>query len=121
MAYARHPSLRGDIRKAADGIATGLGWFSIGLGLIELLAPHTVSRSLGRQGHERIIRLYGAREIANGIGLLTARTVPHGSGAGWAAICSMRQRFWPAESPAMPAMTTCASPSLRSSASQRST
>ena len=73
MAYARHPSLRSDIRKTADGLASGLGWFSIGLGLVELLAPQVLTRRLGQEGHEPIMRLYGAREIANGIGLLAAR------------------------------------------------
>lgn len=72
MVYARHSSLRGNVRKTADNLASGLGWFSIGLGLVELLAPQMLTRRLGQQGHEQVMRLYGAREIANGIGLLTA-------------------------------------------------
>ncbi len=73
MVYARHPSLRRNARRTADGLASGLGWFSIGLGLVELLAPQVLTRRLGQEGHEPILRLYGAREIANGIGLLTSR------------------------------------------------
>ena len=72
MAHARHSSLRGNVRKTADNLASGLGWFSIGLGLVEMLAPQMLTRRLGQQGLEPVIRLYGAREIANGIGLLTA-------------------------------------------------
>jgi hypothetical protein len=73
MAYARHASLRSNARKTADSLASGLGWFSIGLGLVELLVPQLLTRRLGQEGREPIIRLYGAREIVTGIGLLTAR------------------------------------------------
>jgi hypothetical protein len=55
------------------GLAQGLGWFSIGLGLAELLAPHAVSRSLGLRGQEKLVASYGAREIATGIGILASR------------------------------------------------
>lgn len=72
MAHARR-SPRSNIRHTAEGVAAGLGWFSIGLGLVELLAPQVLTRRLGQQGHEPVLRLYGAREIANGIGLLAAR------------------------------------------------
>lgn len=72
MAYARRSSLRSNARSAADNLASGLGWFSIGLGLVELLAPQVLTRRLGQEGHETILRLYGAREIVNGIGLLAA-------------------------------------------------
>lgn len=55
------------------GLVQGLGWFSLGLGLAELLAPHAVSRSLGLRGQEKLIASYGAREIVTGIGILAAR------------------------------------------------
>ncbi|MFZ4410702.1 MAG: hypothetical protein ACOYOH_25385 [Paracraurococcus sp.] len=55
------------------GVARGLGWFSLGLGLTELLAPQLVTRSLGLRGQEKLIASHGAREIATGIGLLAAR------------------------------------------------
>jgi uncharacterized membrane protein len=51
--------------------ATGLGWFSIGLGLTELLAPEAVARLVGVHDHHALIRSLGAREIASGIGILT--------------------------------------------------
>ena len=59
-------------RTASDSVARGLGWFSIGLGLFELLAPRRLARAVGMQGRERLIRVYGAREITAGIGLLAA-------------------------------------------------
>ena len=52
---------------AADRIAKGLGWFSIGLGLAEILAPHQITRALGMQGSENLVRAYGFREIASGL------------------------------------------------------
>ncbi|WP_235907777.1 cyclase dehydrase [Siccirubricoccus phaeus] len=54
-------------------MARGLGWFSLGLGLVELLAPQAVSRTLGLRGQERLIAAYGAREVATGVGLLLSR------------------------------------------------
>ncbi|MBL6458261.1 cyclase dehydrase [Belnapia sp. T6] len=59
--------------RQARGLAQGLGWFSIGLGLVEVLAPHRVTRATGLEGHERLVASYGLREIATGIGLLTTR------------------------------------------------
>lgn len=58
---------------AAHGISTGLGWFSIGLGLAQVLAPGRVARPLGLQGHERLVQVCGLREIVCGIGVLTTR------------------------------------------------
>ncbi|MFC7476500.1 cyclase dehydrase [Dankookia sp. GCM10030260] len=55
------------------GLAQGLGWFSLGLGMAQLLAPHAVSRSLGLRGQERLVASYGAREIVTGIGILASR------------------------------------------------
>lgn len=56
--------------QAALRKARALGWFSIGLGVAELLAPRAVARATGLQGHEVLLRAYGLREIATGIGLL---------------------------------------------------
>ena len=53
--------------KPADRLGRALGWFSMGLGLTELLAPKTVTRWLGVEGNEGLVRAYGAREIASGI------------------------------------------------------
>lgn len=55
-------------------LAQGLGWFSLGLGLAELLAPRAVAKVAGLQGaHTGLIRLYGLREIASGVGIFSQR------------------------------------------------
>jgi hypothetical protein len=50
-----------------DRLGKGLGWFSLGLGLVELLAPDRITRALGMEGQEALVRAYGAREISSGI------------------------------------------------------
>lgn len=55
---------------SARTLARGLGWFSIGLGLAEVLMPGKLARFLGVPGNEGLIRACGAREIATGVGLL---------------------------------------------------
>ncbi|WP_181699030.1 cyclase dehydrase [Chthonobacter albigriseus] len=57
----------------AKRLARGLGWFSIALGALELLAPRRVGDALGMQHESGAIQAYGAREIASGIGILAAR------------------------------------------------
>src|SRR5947208_5187251 len=54
----------------AMALARGLGWFSIGLGLAEMLAPRMLSEQLGMEGKEPLLRFYGAREMAAGVGIL---------------------------------------------------
>jgi hypothetical protein len=58
--------------RRADSLARGLGWFSIGLGLAELLAPRAMARATGMKGGERVLQAYGLREIATGVALLKA-------------------------------------------------
>jgi hypothetical protein len=53
--------------KPADRLGRGLGWFSIGLGLTELLAAPRLTRALGARGDEHIVRAMGARELLHGI------------------------------------------------------
>lgn len=56
-----------------ERIAMGLGLFSIGLGVAELVAPGSVARFIGvadRNDTRNVLRTYGAREIAAGIGIL---------------------------------------------------
>lgn len=55
----------------ADRLARGLGWFSLALGLTELLSPRSVTRALGMEGKERLIQAYGAREIGAGLAALS--------------------------------------------------
>jgi uncharacterized membrane protein len=62
-------------------LKNGLGWFSIGLGVAELIAPGAVSQLIGvrsRRTSRTLLRFYGLRELAAGIGILTQRRP-----AGW--------------------------------------
>ena len=53
-------------------LAKGLGWFSIGLGLAELLAPRAIANISGVSNERTgLIRLYGLREIASGIAIFS--------------------------------------------------
>jgi len=55
---------------SAKKLAKGLGWFSVGLGLAELLAPRAIAKISGVSNtHTGLIRLYGARELASGIAI----------------------------------------------------
>jgi len=78
-------TLSSPARRSADGgngqtnilgmeprkLASGLGWFSIGLGVTELLAPRAIARITGTQSNNRaLIRGFGLREIASGVGIL---------------------------------------------------
>ncbi len=56
----------------AHGLAYGLGWLSIGLGVAKLVAPRRLARTLGMEGSETIIRGYGVRGIANGMAILAS-------------------------------------------------
>lgn len=55
------------LRQPADQLARALGWFSIGLGVFELFAPRRVTKTLGMEGHETLVRAFGVREILTGI------------------------------------------------------
>ena len=52
---------------ASDQLSRALGWFSIGLGLTELLAPRRITEALGMEGNEGLVRAFGAREIGSGL------------------------------------------------------
>ncbi|HYD94145.1 MAG TPA: SRPBCC family protein [Noviherbaspirillum sp.] len=57
----------------AEQLARALGWFSIGLGLAQLIAPRGMSRAIGAQERPAVMRGLGAREIASGVGILSQR------------------------------------------------
>lgn len=63
---------------SADTLAAGLGWFSIGLGLMELTSAHRVARVAGLRAPSpraaNVVRALGARELAHGVAILAA---PH--------------------------------------------
>jgi uncharacterized membrane protein len=75
----------GALVRGADGTqrtrrrAIDLGWFSVGLGLTQLLSPGFLGRAIGVGDDPRTrltMRLLGARELAAGIGLLSRRSDP---------------------------------------------
>jgi|GEM_PF-3351696 len=55
-----------------DVLAQSLGWFSIGLGLLEVVNAEGLARWLGTD-NRTVIRAYGFREIGNGIALLSQK------------------------------------------------
>ena len=57
-------------RSQAFALARFLGWFSIALGVTELVLPHTLSRALGLGRRPGLLAAYGVREIAAGAGIL---------------------------------------------------
>ena len=78
----RQPSLRSRAQRTTDSspmqtngqrynsterLARGLGWFSIGLGAAELLAPRFIANISGVRGRTGLIRLFGIREILAGV------------------------------------------------------
>jgi uncharacterized membrane protein len=57
---------------SAKRLAKGLGWFSVGLGLAELLAPRAIAGISGvSKQRTGLIRLYGLRELAAGIAIFS--------------------------------------------------
>jgi uncharacterized membrane protein len=54
-------------------LVQALGWFSIGLGLTQLLAPRQLGRAIGVGDQPALMRLCGARELVNGLGMLSQR------------------------------------------------
>ncbi|WP_034388853.1 hypothetical protein [Deinococcus sp. YIM 77859] len=63
----------------AQQVARGLGWFSLGIGVLEVAAPSRLTRFLGVQEKDTLVRAYGVRELLTGLGLLTQP----GAAAGW--------------------------------------
>ena len=64
----------GEDQTATQALAHALGWFSIALGAAELFAPRQVARMVGIPPADEAataLRAYGAREIANGIAILS--------------------------------------------------
>jgi len=73
MAHRYTPDLEAPRSRRLERLARGLGWFSIGLGLAELLLPRTLARATGMRGRETLLQVYGLREVATGLGILAAR------------------------------------------------
>ena len=52
-------------------LSYGLGVFSLALAAAELFAPKRIAKALSSEGHEGLIRAFGAREAIAGVGLVT--------------------------------------------------
>jgi uncharacterized membrane protein len=80
-AAAPRPAIKRTYQQIADSdrgtggesLATFLGWFSVGLGLAEALAPRAMSRVVGVDPDENrnVMRAMGLREIGHGLAILT--------------------------------------------------
>lgn len=53
-------------------LGLGLGVFSLALGAIELFGSKKIAQSLDAEGHEGLIKGFGAREVLAGVNLLAA-------------------------------------------------
>lgn len=72
--YAGERSEPGMPNSNAKRLARGLGWFSIGLGMTELLAPNLIAKISGVPNRRSgLIRLYGLREIASGVTIFSGK------------------------------------------------
>ena len=69
----------------AEQLAMGLGLFSVGLGMAEVLAPRGLSQLIGLGGGrtDATLRAFGAREIGNGLALLAD---PRRAGWAWSRV-----------------------------------
>lgn len=95
-ATPRRPAIRspGTPREAPHKAAKGpneqlagfLGWFSIGLGLSQVLAPRLMSRIVGIDDDGKnatLMRALGVRELTSGVGILSQ---PHPTGWVWSRV-----------------------------------
>jgi hypothetical protein len=57
---------------AAERLGKGLGWFSLALGAAELFGGRRIADALGLEGKSRLVRLFGIREAAAGMLILSA-------------------------------------------------
>lgn len=77
-----NPKHRSDIRgRPRRRLARGLGWFSVGLGVAQIVAPQGVAKLIGVRPDDRnrtLMRALGLREITSGVGLLSG-----GRESGW--------------------------------------
>lgn len=58
-------------------LANCLGWFSLALGAVELVAPRAIKRWAGAPGPKILLQAYGLREIAAGMLILFSRRPEH--------------------------------------------
>lgn len=64
-------------------LSKGLGWFSVGIGLAELLFGRRIAYSIGANQTPDLMRAFGARELAQGAAILSN---PESSKGLWARV-----------------------------------
>ena len=57
-------------------LARPIGWFSLALGAAELLRPREIATAHGAPEGKNVVRAFGAREIAAGLGVLARPRSP---------------------------------------------
>ena len=72
MTYSTKGARGVGARSTNQKLATGLGWFSIGLGLTEIFATKALTRGIGLEGKEGLVRAYGVREVMTGVAILAS-------------------------------------------------
>jgi len=75
---------QGDGNGNADRLARALGWFSLALGVAEVVAPVRIASLVGARGaRASTVQMLGAREIASGVALISG--TPSRAGA-WSRV-----------------------------------
>ena len=59
-------------------LSLGLGVFSLALGAFELFGSRRIAETLDAEGHEGLVKGFGAREVLAGVNLLAAPAVATG-------------------------------------------
>ena len=59
-------------------ISLGLGFFSLALGVTELFAAKPIAKALDAEGHDGLVKGFGLRELAAGLGILAQPAVAVG-------------------------------------------
>jgi len=81
-------------RSTTGRLTKGLGWFSIGLGLAEVVAPGAVAALIGVPNDTKqrtLLRIYGLRELGAGVGILIQ---PRPAGWLWARVAGDAVDLW---------------------------
>lgn len=76
MTLELSPPYRRSSMTPADQAARALAFASIALGVAEMAFPGLIAKSLGMKDKQGLLRAYGAREIAAGIGALQPNAAP---------------------------------------------
>lgn len=71
MAVRNAQARRTASRAQQQRISRALGWLSLGVGVAQIVAPRVLCRLTGIPPTPRVMRLFGMRELACGIGILT--------------------------------------------------